>query len=182
VAWREFSRTAPRKNVDKASAVEEATLVKRRQEFRRSADLRVREFCLSSVVVAPPNRCTADAGGDGLDDLDQLEADSGLCRLVRAAEAHGRGRRERRTEARRWRRQRLRALPSRDAAGRWLAGFHDAGKEARRQAGRAFIPASSEGVVGLWRVNGDLLRSKAMSAPETITALQEPLTRGAVQT
>jgi len=32
------------------------------------------------------------AGGEGLDDLDRLEADSGLCRLVRAAEAHGRSR------------------------------------------------------------------------------------------
>ena len=63
------------------------------------------------------------AGGDGLDDLDRLEADSGLCRLVRAAEAHGRSRRERRAETQRWRRRRLRALPSPDAAGRWLAGF-----------------------------------------------------------
>jgi len=98
------------------------------------------------------------AGGDGLDDLDRLEADSGLCRLVRAAEAHGRSRRERRAETQRWRRQRSRALPSPDAAGRWLAGFHEAGEEARRQAGRAFIPASSEGVAGLWRVNGDLLQ------------------------
>ena len=41
------------------------------------------------------------AGGEGLDDLDRLEADSGLCRLVRVAEAHGRSRRERRAEARR---------------------------------------------------------------------------------
>ncbi len=30
------------------------------------------------------------AGGEGLDDLDRLEADGGLCRLVRAADAHGR--------------------------------------------------------------------------------------------
>ncbi len=36
------------------------------------------------------------AGGEGLDDLDRLEADGGLCRLVRAADAHGRTRRERR--------------------------------------------------------------------------------------
>ena len=71
------------------------------------------------------------AGGEGLDDLDRLEADSGLCRLVRAAEAHRRSRRERRAEARRWRRQRSRALPSPDAAGR--SGFHDPGEEARRQ-------------------------------------------------
>ena len=105
------------------------------------------------------------AGGEGLDDLDRLEADGGLCRLVRVAEAHGRSRRERRAEARRWRRERSRTLPSPDAAGRWLAGFHEAGEEARRQAGRAFIPASSEGVAGLWRVNGDLLQAVQAQRP-----------------
>ena len=105
------------------------------------------------------------AGGEGLDDLDRLEGDSGLCRLVRAAEAYGRSRRERRAEAGRWRRQRSRALPSPHAAGRWLAGFHDAGEEARREAGRAFIPASGEGVAGLWRVNGDLLQAVQAQHP-----------------
>ena len=97
-------------------------------------------------------------GGDGLDDLERLEADGGLCQLVRAAEAHGQSRRERRAEEARWRRQRSRTLPSSHPAGRWLAGFHDAGEEARREAGRAFIPRPSRGVAGLWRVNGDLLR------------------------
>ena len=105
------------------------------------------------------------AGGEGLDDLDRLEADGGLCRLVRAADAHGRTRRERRAEARRWRRQRSRTLPSPHATGRWLTGFHDAGEEARREAGRAFIPASSEGVTGLWRVNGDLLQAVQAQHP-----------------
>ena len=105
------------------------------------------------------------AGGEGLDDLDRLEADGGLCRLVRAAEAHGRSRQARRAEERRWRRQRSRALPSPHAAGRWLAGFHEADEEARREAGRAFIPASSEGVAGLWRVNGDLLEAVQAQRP-----------------
>ena len=111
------------------------------------------------------------AGGDGLDDLDRLEADSGLCQLVRAAEAHGRSRRERRAETQRWRRQRSRALPSPDAAGRWLAGFHEAGEEALRQAGRAFIPAASEGIAGLWRVNPVVRCAPARSeAPPRSTA------------
>jgi len=105
------------------------------------------------------------AGGEGLDDLDRLEADGGLCRLVRAAEAHGRSRQARRAEERRWRRQRSRTLPSPHAAGRWLAWFHDADEEARREAGRAFIPASSEGVAGLWRVNGDLLEAVQAQRP-----------------
>ena len=111
------------------------------------------------------------AGGDGLDDLDRLEADGGLGRLVRSAEAYGRSRPERRAEARRWRRQRSRALPSPHAAGRWLAGFHDAGEEARREAGRAFIPAASAGVAGLWRVNGELLRAVQAQRPATQATL-----------
>jgi len=98
------------------------------------------------------------AGGEGLDDLDRLEADCGLSQLVRAAEAHGQSRRERCAEARRWRRRRWRTFPSPDAAGRWLAGFHGAAAVARREAGRAFIPAASPGLAGLWRVNGELLR------------------------
>jgi hypothetical protein len=89
------------------------------------------------------------AGGDGLDDLNRLEADSALCRLVQAAEAHGRE---------------PAGAAGRDAAlataavaraalagcrGPLACGVHDAGEESRRQAGRAFIPASSEGAVGL---------------------------------
>jgi hypothetical protein len=70
---------------------------------------------------------------------------AGLCRRRRRT---GESRQERRAETRRWRRRRSRALPSPDAAGRWL-GVHDGGEEARRQAGRAFIRASSEGAAGL---------------------------------
>ena len=104
------------------------------------------------------------AGGEGLDDLDRLEAHGGLGRLVRAAEAYRQSRRERRAEARRWRRQRSHTLPSPHAAGRWLAEFHDAEEEARREVGRAFIPVASRGVAGLWRVNGELLRAVSRRA------------------
>ncbi len=97
------------------------------------------------------------AGGDCMDDLDILEADEGLGRLVRAAEDHGRSRSERRRLRQRWREERKRALPSPSVVGRWLEGFHDAEEEARRQPGKAFIPATTEGLLGLSRVNGDLL-------------------------
>ena len=73
------------------------------------------------------------AGGEGLDDLDRLEADGGLCRLVGVADAHGRSRRERRAEARRWRRRRSRTLPSPHATGGGLRGFT---MPARRRGGK----------------------------------------------
>ena len=44
-------------------------------------------------------------------------------------------------------------------------GFHDAEEEARREAGRAFIPVASRGVAGLWRVNGELLRAVQAQRP-----------------
>ena len=97
------------------------------------------------------------AGGDCMDDLDILEADEGLGRLVRAGEMHGRSRVERRRLRRRWRGERARALPSPSAVGRWLEGFHDEADESNRVAGKAFIPAAPAGLQGLRRVNGDLL-------------------------
>jgi hypothetical protein len=111
------------------------------------------------------------AGGDGLDDLDRLEADQGLCRLVGAAQAHGQSRRERRVEAARWRRPCTRTFPSPHAAGRWLAGFHDAEEEKRRERGRAFIPAQGVGVAGLWRVNGDLVSQVQAQRPQAQATL-----------
>ena len=97
------------------------------------------------------------AGGDCMDDLDILEADEGLGRLVRAVEDLGRSRSERRRLRRRWRDERKRALPSPSVVGRWLEGFHDHEEEARREAGKAFIPAATEGLMGLRRGNADLL-------------------------
>jgi len=60
--------------------------------------------------------------------------------------------------------------------GRWLTGFHDAGEEARREAGRAFIPASSEGVAGLWRVNGDFLQAVQAQRPAAQATLDTDAT------
>ena len=62
-------------------------------------------------------------------------------------------------------------MPSPHAAGRWLSGFHDAKEEARREAGRAFIPSASRGVAGLWRVNGELLRAVQAQRPEAQATL-----------
>ena len=90
------------------------------------------------------------AGGDGLDDLDRLEADGGLCRLVRAAEAYGRSRRERQAEARRWRRQRSRNLPRRMRRGGGLRGF----TMPRRRRGGNPDGRSFQSRAAAWRAYG----------------------------
>jgi Transposase DDE domain group 1 len=82
------------------------------------------------------------AGGECLDDLAVLRADQGLCRLLG------------------------RAVPSPDAARRFLYAFHDAGliERARQQRAPeqvAYIPAENAALRGLAQVNVQLLERVA---------------------
>ena len=52
------------------------------------------------------------AGGESVMDLEVLEKDAGLCRVLRHAETHGMRRRERRALKARWRGERWRRVPS----------------------------------------------------------------------
>ncbi|MEE8434600.1 MAG: IS1380 family transposase, partial [bacterium] len=52
------------------------------------------------------------AGGESVDDLRVLEADTGFAAVLRETENHGLSRRERRALKRRWRKERQRAAPS----------------------------------------------------------------------
>ena len=97
------------------------------------------------------------AGGESVSDLDVLESDEGLGRLLRRVEAHGMRRREREAMERRWRMKRQRSVPSSSAVFRYLERFHDAAEEAKREPDRAFIPAASAGLRGLTKVNADMV-------------------------
>ncbi len=110
-------------------------------------------------------------GGESVDDLRMLEQDEGLGEVVRQAERHGVCRRTRRAQERRFRRTRLRSLPSPSAAPRYLESFHDAAREELREPGRAFIPAPGTALRGLERVNADLMRFLQHRAPQTQATL-----------
>ena len=97
------------------------------------------------------------AGGDCVDDLNILEADEGFCRILRRVELHGLSRRERREQERRWRKEKRRTVPSPTAAFRYLGVFHDEEEEKKRVGGRAFIPAPTEYLRGLAKVNADMM-------------------------
>ena len=97
------------------------------------------------------------AGGECVEDLGLLEKDDGLGRVLRLAETHGMRRRERRALEGRWRTERRRSVPSASAVFRYLNRFHDEEDEGRRQAHTAFIPAPTAGVLGLRKVNADLV-------------------------
>lgn len=97
------------------------------------------------------------AGGDCVDDLKRLESDSGFASVLAASEPRLLSRRERQEMERRWRRPRSHTVPSPNAMLSWLERFHSAEEEARRVAGKAFIPAPTAALQGLWRVTQALV-------------------------
>jgi hypothetical protein len=97
------------------------------------------------------------AGGDCVDDLQKLEGDGGFCQVLRRVEQKGMKRRERRELDRRWRKDRVRVVPSQSPVFRYLSAFHDPEQEKRRIEGKAFIPAPNEHLRGIMRVNADML-------------------------
>ena len=110
------------------------------------------------------------AGGDAIADLRILEADAGFATLVRQLEGHKQTRRQRRAAARRWRKQRTRALPSSSAAFRYLEAFHDPEQEMAK-VGRATIPAPTAGVRGLLQVNRALVAWIQRCRPQQVATL-----------
>jgi hypothetical protein len=96
------------------------------------------------------------AGGDCVEDLERLEQDRGFAAVLQAIERDLLSRAERRSLKRRWRRERQRTVPSPSALSAWLERFHDPASP-KAVAGTAFIPAVTEALQGLWRVNQMLL-------------------------
>ena len=111
------------------------------------------------------------AGGESVSDLDVLDKDEGFGRVLREMETHEMGRRERRVMEHRWRVERRRSVPSESVVFRYLAGFNDADEEAKREAHRAFIPAPSEALRGLGKVNADLVGFIQSRSPHTEATL-----------
>ena len=106
------------------------------------------------------------AGGDHVDDIRVLGRDEGFSRVLKRCELKGLTRKERRVMERRWRKEHHRVVPSPPAVFRYLEAFHNAGEEKKREPGKAFIPAPNEHLLGLIRVNKDLIASIQSCTPE----------------
>jgi len=111
------------------------------------------------------------AGGDCVADLDKLEADEGLCQVMRKVEYYGLPRSERRLLERRWRKERRRTFASASPVFRYLAAFHDPEQEAKRQERSAFIPRPNEHLKSLGKVNRDLVAFAQSRSPQTQATL-----------
>jgi hypothetical protein len=96
------------------------------------------------------------AGGDSVEDIERLEADLGLCAVLRRCDTYGLKPRARAAYEKRWRKGQQRALPSPSALHRYLKSFHRADQEVLRSEGQAFIPAPSPALEQLSAAN-DLL-------------------------
>jgi hypothetical protein len=116
------------------------------------------------------------AGGECVNDLKVWEGDEGFARVLRRVELYGRPRQERRALERRWRKARRRAVPSPSVVFRYLGAFHNAEEEAKRVAGKAFIPAPTEALKGLYRVNRELIAFKQAKAPQKTATLDRDAT------
>lgn len=111
------------------------------------------------------------AGGSCVDDLESLEADQGFNTLLRRAELNNLPRAQRRELERRWRKERLRAVPSQTAVFRYLENFHDPAQEDLRTLGKAFIPKSNEHLKALALVNRDFLAFVQSRSAQVVATL-----------
>lgn len=93
------------------------------------------------------------AGGDCVEDIERLEHDEGLSILLSKAETYGMKRKERRAYERRFRKEKDRAFPSQSVIRRYLESFHAADEESKRIKGGAFIPAPTEALQKLIKLN-----------------------------
>ena len=111
------------------------------------------------------------AGGDCVADLEKLEADEGLCQIMRKVEHHGLPRAKRRSLERRWRKERRRTFSSASPVFRYLAGFHDPDQEEKRLPHSAFIPKANEHLKALGKVNRDLVAFVQSRSPQSQATL-----------
>lgn len=97
------------------------------------------------------------SGGECVQDLNRLESDEGLCRVLRKAQKHGMNRQQRRSFISRWRKGQQRTIPSPSSVFRYLLRFHDKGQEELREIGKAFIPCPNKHLKGFQKVNKSFL-------------------------
>lgn len=111
------------------------------------------------------------AGGDCVEDIELLESDAGLSRIVRAAEGYGLSREERRELEGRFRKGRQRTFPSPTRLYEYLNEFHNHVEEGKRTVGKAFIPEANCHLVGLAEVNLTLLEQVQRHRPVSVATL-----------
>jgi hypothetical protein len=110
-------------------------------------------------------------GGDCVEDMVVLEGDEGFCQVLREVEHWGRTGSEKRALRRRWRKKRMRTMPSSTAMREYLELFHNDEQEKLRVPHTAFIPASKGPLAGLVRANAAFVAGVQRRTPEKTATL-----------
>jgi hypothetical protein len=116
------------------------------------------------------------AGGDCLDDIERLQNDEGLTKLLLKAETYGMKRSERRAYERQFRKSKKRALPSTSSLRRYLEQFHHAEQEELREEGKAFIPEQNKFLQALVKLNDKLIEFSQKQQPHKTATLDQDAT------
>ena len=120
--------------------------------------------------------CLHLAGGDCVEDLNQLQADEGFCHILEQVEGHGLRARERSALSQRWRTGKSRSVPSPDAASRFLEEFDDPQESAKVEAGTAYVPVPNQHLEGLYDVLAETCRYAQLQNPQTTATLDQDAT------
>lgn len=121
------------------------------------------------------------AGGDCVADLERLEDDPGFRRLYERLELAHLSRRERRQLRKRWRKKKRRLIPSATSVFRYLETFCVEEESTERGYGSSYVPPVSEGLLGLRRVNQDLIAAVYSRDPQSQATLDLDATVKEVQ-
>jgi len=111
------------------------------------------------------------AGGDCVSDIDTLEADAGLCEMLRGFERSTWTSKERKEVERRFRSGRTRAFPAATQISSFLEECHDEAQEKLRKPGKAFIPAPNAALQSLRTLNTALIHRLQAADPKTVATL-----------
>lgn len=111
------------------------------------------------------------AGGDCVTDIDTMEADAGLCQMVRHNEYSGMGRAAVKSAQARFRRGRIRTFPAATQISTFLEACHDEKEEKKRVVGKAFIPKPNAPLQSLIKLNAYLVETAQRLSPSEVATL-----------
>ncbi len=116
------------------------------------------------------------AGGECIEDIDKLELDQGLHKLLIDQECKGMSREEKRAHQSRFRKSKDRATPSASAIRRYLEFCHNVEEEKKRTEGVAFIPAANDALRALLGVNQTLINYIQQQNAHEVATLDQDAT------
>jgi hypothetical protein len=110
-------------------------------------------------------------GGDCVTDIEKLEDDPGLGKMVRTGECSGMSLAQRREALKRFRGGRTRTFPAATQIYNFLEACHEESEETKRVAAKAFIPAPNEHLTSLCALNTALVAQLQKRHPQKTATL-----------